>query len=68
MTLREEVEVYLGVRPAKPARIRQSYPMINNEAPSHWRKTLKLWAKVMLTFVLASMAIGFISGLIERLM
>lgn len=66
MTLRQEVEEYLGIKPAKPARIRQSYPMINNEAPSHWRKTLKLWAKVMLTLVIVSMVAGMLSSMIGR--
>ena len=59
---RQQIEEHLGI--AKPAKVRQSYPMINQETPSHWRKTLKLWAIVVLIVVLASMAMGFIVGVV----
>ena len=64
---RHEAEQYLGI--AKPARVRQSYPMINRETPSHWRKTLKVWAAAVLAYVLIFMvliACGFAVGSIER--
>jgi hypothetical protein len=61
---RQEAEQYLGV--AKPAKVRQSYPMINREAPSHWRKTLKLWATVALTFIGVWIVIGVGAGVVER--
>jgi hypothetical protein len=64
---RQEIEDYLGV--AKPAKVRQRYPMINRETPSHWRKTLKVWAAAVLAYVLILMvliACGFVVGAIER--
>jgi hypothetical protein len=64
MTLRQEVEQYLGI--AKPARVRQRYPMIHHETPSHWRKTLKVWATVVLMFVGLSFIGGVAVGLIGR--
>ena len=64
MTLRKEIEEYLGI--AKPAKVRQSYPMINSETPTHWRKTLKAWAAVMLTFICGWIVIGMVAGIVER--
>jgi hypothetical protein len=61
---RQEIEAYLGI--AKPAKVRQSYPMINSETPSHWRKTLKLWAIVVLVYIGLSMLGGMVAGIIER--
>jgi hypothetical protein len=61
---RQEIEDYLGV--AKPAKVRQRYPMINRETPSHWRKTLKLWAIVVLVYIGLSMLGGMVAGIIER--
>jgi hypothetical protein len=65
MTLRKEVEEYLGII-AKPAKVRQSYPMINQETPSHWRKTLKLWCIVVLVYIGLSFIGGMVAGIIER--
>ena len=61
---RQEIEDYLGV--AKPAKVRQRYPMINRETPSHWRKTLKVWAAAVLAYVLVLIACGFAVGVIGR--
>jgi hypothetical protein len=61
---RRQAEEYLGI--AKPAKIRQSYPMINRETPSHWRKTLKLWAMVVLIYIGISICVGLIAGILER--
>jgi hypothetical protein len=61
---RQQAEEYLGI--AKPAKVRQSYPMINRETPSHWRKTLKLWATVVLVFICGWIVIGMVVGIIER--
>jgi hypothetical protein len=64
---RQQAEEYLGIaKPAKPAKVRQSYPMINRETPTHWRKTLKVWAAVMLTFICGWIVIGMVAGIIER--
>jgi hypothetical protein len=64
-TLREQVEAQLGLT-AKPARVRQSYPMINRETPTHWRKTLKVWAGFALGLIVGSMAAGIAVGLAGR--
>jgi hypothetical protein len=61
---RQEAEEYLGI--AKPAKVRQSYPMINRETPSHWRKTLKVWAAFVLGVVLGFLVVGMIVGLVGR--
>jgi hypothetical protein len=61
---RQQAEEYLGI--AKPAKVRQSYPMINRETPSHWRKTLKLWAVVVLIYIGISICVGLIAGILER--
>jgi hypothetical protein len=61
---RQEAEEYLGI--AKPAKVRQSYPMINQETPSHWRKTLKLWCIVVLVYIGLSMLGGMVAGIVER--
>jgi hypothetical protein len=73
MDAREQVERLLGVwreelgETAKPAKVRQRYPAINRETPSHWRKTLKVWAAVMLTFIGVWTAIGMGAGVVERI-
>ena len=64
MTLRKEMEEYLGI--SKPAKVRQSYPMINSETPTHWRKTLKLWVIVVLVYVVLSFVGGIAVGIIGR--
>jgi hypothetical protein len=62
---RQEAEEYLGI--AKPAKIGKRTPTWDfNQAPSHWRKTLKLWATVMLTFICGWIVIGMVAGIIER--
>jgi len=67
MNLRQEVEDYLGVsKPAKVAKVRQSYPAFAPETPSHWRKTLKLWAIVVLVYIGLSFIGGMVAGIIER--
>jgi hypothetical protein len=63
--LRQVVEEDMGVA-AKPAKVRQRYPMINRETPSHWRKTLKVWAIVALVFIGLSFISGMVAGIIER--
>ncbi len=74
MTGREEVEKLMGVwhkelgETAKPAKVRQSYPAINRETPSHWRKTLKVWAIVALTFIGVWIVIGMGAGVVERIL
>jgi hypothetical protein len=40
--------------------------MINRETPSHWRKTLKLWAIVVLVYIGLSFIGGMVAGIIER--
>jgi hypothetical protein len=64
MTLRKEMEEYLGI--SKPARVRQSYPMINSETPTHWRKTLKLWVIVVLVYMVLAFVGGIAVGIIGR--
>ncbi len=64
MTLRKEMEEYLGI--AKPAKVRQSYPMINSETPTHWRKTLKLWVIVVLVYMVLAFVGGIAVGIIGR--
>ena len=61
---RQQAEEHLDI--AKPAKVRQSYPMINQETPSHWRKTLKLWATVVLVYIGLSMLGGMVAGIVER--
>jgi hypothetical protein len=64
---RQQAEEYLGIsKPAKPAKVRQSYPMINQETPTHWRKTLKLWCIVVLVYIGLSFIGGMVAGIIER--
>jgi hypothetical protein len=64
---RQQAEEYLGIaKPAKPAKVRQSYPMINQETPTHWRKTLKLWGIVVLVYVVLSFIGGVAVGIIGR--
>ena len=62
---RHEAEQYLGI--AKPAKVRQSYPMINRETPSHWRKTLRVWAGLVLSILLGGIAAGLIAGIAQRI-
>jgi hypothetical protein len=71
MTAREEVERLMGryeqeqaAKPAKPAKVGKRYHAAPAHAPSHWRKTLKALAKWVLIVVLASMAAGFIVGVV----
>jgi hypothetical protein len=65
MTHREEIEQYLGV--AKPAKIGKRYHAAPGWAPSHWRKTLKAWAIVALTFIGVWIVIGMGAGIVERI-
>jgi hypothetical protein len=69
-TPREDVEKLLGVwqseQPATPARIGKRYHAAPSWAPSHWRKTLKLWATVALTFIGVFIIGGVAAGIIER--
>ena len=73
MDAREQVERLLGVwreelgETAKPAKVRQRYPAINRETPSHWRKTLKAWAIVAMAFIGVWTAIGMGAGVVERI-
>ena len=70
-TPREDVEKLLGVwsaelGPAKPAKVGKRYHAAQSWAPSHWRKTLKAWAAVALTFIGVWIAIGMGAGVVER--
>jgi hypothetical protein len=40
--------------------------MINNETPSHWRKTLKTWAIVVLVYMMLAFVGGIAVGIIGR--
>ena len=61
---RQQAEEMLGI--AKPTKVRQSYPMINRETPTHWRKTLKVWGIVVLVYVVLSFIGGVAVGIIGR--
>jgi len=62
---RQEAEEYLGV--AKPAKVGKRTPTWDfNQAPSHWRKTLKVWAAFVLGVVLGFLVVGMIVGLVGR--
>jgi len=64
---RKQAEEHLGIsKPAKPAKVRQSYPMINQETPTHWRKTLKVWGIVVLVYMVLAFVGGIAVGIIER--
>lgn len=58
-TLREQVEADLGVKPAKVGNRTPAWFI--NQAPSHWRKTLKYWAAMALGFVLGSITAGVLA-------
>jgi hypothetical protein len=63
--LRKEVETKLGV--VKPAKIGRRTPSFTiNEAPTHWRKTLKAWGLFFLCVFVVSLLFGFVVGLIHR--
>lgn len=62
---RQQAEQYLGI--AKPTKVRQRYPMINRETPSHWRKTLRVWASLVLGLILGGIAAGMIAGMVQRI-
>jgi hypothetical protein len=64
-TLREQVEAELGLA-AKPARVGKRYHAAPGWAPSHWRKTLKVWAGFALGLVVGGMAAGIVVGLAGR--
>ena len=66
---RQQAEEYLGVsKPAKPAKVGKRTPTWDfNQAPSHWRKTLKLWALVVLIYIGISMAAGLLVGILEKI-
>jgi hypothetical protein len=60
---REQVEKLMGVwEKEAPAKVGRRYPAAPPYAPSHWNKTLKLWAKVVLIVTVSSMAAGFVVG------
>jgi hypothetical protein len=65
MTLREQVEKEFGWI-AKPARVRQRYPAISIEAPSHWRKTLRVWTWFVLGVILGALAAGIVAGIVSK--
>jgi len=64
-TLREEVEAELGLT-AKPARVGKRYYAAPAWAPSHWRKTLRVWAITALVFVALSFVGGLLAGVASR--
>lgn len=70
MTAREEVERLMGryeqEQAAKPAKVGKRYQTAAAHPPSHWRKTLKLWAIVVLIYIGLSMLGGMVAGIIER--
>lgn len=56
MTLREEVELQLGV-----AKVGKRTPAFwIHQAPSAWRKTMKYWSALALGFVIGSVFSGVI--------
>ena len=65
-TLREVVEAELGFKPVKTAKVGKRYHAAPASAPSHWRKTLKLWAAVAMTFIGIFIIGGVAAGIIER--
>ena len=57
MTLREEVELQLGV-----AKVGKRTPAFwIHQAPSAWRKTMKYWAALALGIVLGSVGAGVLA-------
>jgi hypothetical protein len=63
-TLRQEIESMFGV--AKTARVGKRYHAAPGWAPSHWRKTLRVWAITMLAFVAVSFVGGLLAGVASR--
>jgi hypothetical protein len=63
-TLRQEIEEMFGV--AKPARVGKRYHAAPSWAPSHWRKTLRVWAIAVLVFVAVSFVGGLLAGVASR--
>jgi hypothetical protein len=63
-TLRQEVEDMFGV--AKPARVGKRYHAAPGWAPSHWRKTMRVWAITVLVFVAVSFVGGLLAGVASR--
>jgi 8-oxo-dGTP pyrophosphatase MutT (NUDIX family) len=66
-TLREEVEAELGLT-AKPARVGKRYYAAPAWAPSHWRKTLRVWAITVLVFVAVSFVGGLLAGMASKVL
>jgi hypothetical protein len=67
MTSREQFEQeHFGISPAKVAKVGKRYHAAPSWAPSHWRKTLKVWAAVALTFIGVWIVIGMGAGIVER--
>jgi hypothetical protein len=64
-TLREQVEAELGLA-AKPARVGKRYHAAPGWAPSHWRKTLRVWAITVLVFVAVSFVGGLLAGVASK--
>lgn len=62
---REQVEKLMGVwEKEAPAKVGRRYHTAPAYAPSHWPKTLKVWAMFMLFVTVCSMAAGFVVGLL----
>ena len=60
---RQKIEASLGLgRVGKRTHTFEMY-----QAPSHWRKTLKAWAAVALTFIGVFIIGGVAAGIIERI-
>jgi hypothetical protein len=59
-TLREEVERELGVT----AKIGKRYHAAPACAPSHWPKTLRAWATVVLAITIVAFITGFVAGMV----
>lgn len=63
-TAREDVEKLMGVWEKDLGKVGKRYPAAPPYAPSHWNKTIKLWAKVVLIVTVSSMAAGFVVGVL----
>jgi ABC-type nitrate/sulfonate/bicarbonate transport system permease component len=61
MTLRDEVEKYLGCPTGKVGRRTPSFFL--NQGPSLWRRSLKGWAALVLGFILGGITAGIVAVL-----
>ena len=59
MTLRQEVEIELGLIPGKVGKRSPAFWI--HQAPSAWRKTMKYWSALALGIVLGAMGAGVLA-------